>query len=194
MKTQVQDGMTLELTAPGGGVTTGVPLLIGSLFVIPMVTADAAAKFNGVTRGVHLLAKTSAQAWTEGQKIYWDNGNSRCDSDSTKGPLIGVAAAVAANPSATGAVLLNGGAADLLEGAQAAIVTLTDSTGLSGTHNDTLSATTVPADLTGGESPTEAEHNALLAVVRVIAQNESDLGQKVIEILAALVAAGIIAA
>jgi hypothetical protein len=80
-------------------------------------------------------------------------------------------------------------------GAQAgAIVDLTDSTGLSGTHNDTLSATTVPADITGGESPTEAEHNALLAVTRVIAQNASDTAQKVLEILAALRSAGIISA
>ena len=63
--------------------------------------------------------------------------------------------------------------------------TLTDSTGLDGTHDDTLAATTVPADITGGESPTEAEHNALLAVVRVIAQNGSDTAQKVIELVTA---------
>lgn len=76
----------------------------------------------------------------------------------------------------------------------AAIVTLTDSTGLSGTHDDTLAATAVPADLTGGESPTEAEHNAALAVMRVIAQNVSDVAQKVLELRTALINAGVISA
>lgn len=63
--------------------------------------------------------------------------------------------------------------------------TLTDNTGLAGSHDDTLAATTVPADLTGGESPTEAEHNAVLALLRVMAQNESDLAQKAIELVTA---------
>jgi hypothetical protein len=75
--------------------------------------------------------------------------------------------------------------------ASASVVDLTDSTGLSGTHDDTLAATSVPADLTGGEDPTEAEHNALLAVTRVIAQNVSDVAQKVKEIIAVLDAQGI---
>ena len=77
--------------------------------------------------------------------------------------------------------------------------TLTDSTGLSGTHDDTLAATTVPSDLTGGEAPTEAEHNALLAVIRLMAQNASDSAQKIIELVTlvnalrtALVNAGVI--
>lgn len=76
-----------------------------------------------------------------------------------------------------------GGTADGTVASQAAPTTLTDSTGLSGTHDDTLAAVTVPADLTGGESPTEAEHNTLLAVIRVIAQNQSDSGQKIIELV-----------
>lgn len=76
-----------------------------------------------------------------------------------------------------------GGTADGTVASLAPATTLTDSTGLSGSHDDTLAATSVPADLTGGEDPTEAEHNALLAVVRVMAQNDSDLAQKVIELV-----------
>lgn len=71
------------------------------------------------------------------------------------------------------------------------IVELTDSTGLSGTHNDTLSATSVMADITGGQDPTEAEFNTLLALVRIMAQNASDTAQKVNEILVALKAANL---
>lgn len=75
--------------------------------------------------------------------------------------------------------------------ASASIVDLTDNSGLSGTHDDTLAAVTVPADLAGGEDPTEAEFNALLAVIRVMAQNQSDIAQKVKEIVAVLDAQGI---
>lgn len=76
-----------------------------------------------------------------------------------------------------------GGTADATVDSQAAPVTLTDSTGQSGTHDDTLAATTTMADLTGGEDPTEAEFNTLLAEVRVICQNASDTAQKVIELV-----------
>ena len=76
-----------------------------------------------------------------------------------------------------------GGTADGTVASMAAATTLTDNTGHSGSHDDTLAAVTVPADLTGGEDPTEAEHNELLAVVRVLAQNQSDIAQKVIELV-----------
>jgi predicted RecA/RadA family phage recombinase len=203
MQNYIQPGETLTLTVDRD-VDSGGGFLKGAIFGV--ATADVADTEAGEfqTCGVYSLAKTSAQAWTVGQKIYWDNTNFRCDTDGTVGQLIGVATAVAANPSSTGYVKLNeavpsssegpqaaitsltdngGGTADGTVASQAAPTTLTDSTGLSGTHDDTLAATTVPADLTGGESPTEAEHNALLAVTRVIAQNGSDTAQKVIELV-----------
>ena len=75
------------------------------------------------------------------------------------------------------------GTASATLAAAAAATTLTDSTGQSGSHDDTLAATTTVADLTGGESPTEAEFNTLLAEVRVICQNASDTAQKIIELV-----------
>jgi predicted RecA/RadA family phage recombinase len=200
----VQAGETLTLTAPYAR-SSGQGALVGSLFGVATADVENAAEGEFATEGVYTLAKTSAQAWTVGQKIYWDNSNKRLDSDSTVGQLVGVATAVAANPSSTGTIKLLGNAPATAEGAQAAITsltdntggsandtltalggltTLTDNTGLSGTHDDTLAAVTVPADASGGEDPTEAEFNALLAVVRVIAQNQSDTAQKVIEVVA----------
>jgi hypothetical protein len=70
---------------------------------------------------------------------------------------------------------------------------LTDSSGLSGTHDDTIAAMTTQVDITGGQSPTEAEFNTLLAEVRVIAQNDSDVAQKVNEVIAALKTANLMA-
>lgn len=78
--------------------------------------------------------------------------------------------------------------------APSVMVDLTDSTGYSGTHNDVLAATTVPAALTGGESPTEAEHNAVLTYLAVTAQNASDMAQKIKEIHAVLIKFGFITA
>ena len=147
----LQPGDVIELAAPGGGVTKGTPVLIGGVLVLPLVTAAATIRFSAQVTGVWTLAKTSAQAWTEGQKIYWDDGNDRCDSDGTVGQLVGVAVAVAANPTATGVVRLNGVAPDTSEGPQGAIVVLTDSTGDSGTHDDTIAdgkTATAPAAIT----------------------------------------------
>ena len=107
-KNFVQPGKHLDLTAPTGGVTTGVGVLIGRLFSIALQTVAAAAAFVGATNGVWDLAKTSAQAWVVGDPIYWDNTNKRADNVPSAGfRRIGVAAADAANPSSTGQVRLD---------------------------------------------------------------------------------------
>lgn len=157
MNNYIQDGDTLDLTAPSGGVTSGNAYLIGNLLVVAKVTAAVGEKFAGLVKGVVSLPKTSAQAWTEGQKIYWDNANARCDSDSTLGQLVGVAAAAAANPSGTGDVRLNGTVPDLAEGKQAAVADVA----------------TADADATYGQPEADlinelkTQVNALLAKLRI---------------------------
>lgn len=193
MNSMKQDGAIVKLAAPYDRLS-GEGAQVGSIFGVATIDVLNTVEAEFQCTGVHYLAKTSAQAWVQGDKIYWDNSNKRCDNVSTVGMLIGVATVAADNPSSKGYVKLNDCAPSMAEGPQAAIVALTDSTGLSGSHDDTLAATTVPADLTGGEDPTEAEHNALLAVIRVMAQNASDTAQKILEIRTALINAGIIAA
>lgn len=112
MKNYIQPGKVMTFTAPAGGVVSGVGVKIGQLFVVPAADAAAGAAFEGMVTGVFDLPKLNAQAWTEGQLIYWDAANTRCTSASAAGLLlIGCAAAAAANPSATGRVRLNGVAA-----------------------------------------------------------------------------------
>lgn len=118
MKTYIGSGDVLEFTAPGGGVVKGTGLLIGALFVVPTVTAAAGEKFAGLVTGVVEHAKVSAQAWTEGQRLYWNAGLGQVTSVATDGAFLGVAAAAAANPSAVGQVLLAGTGNVLLEGQQ----------------------------------------------------------------------------
>lgn len=171
MKTFIQEGESLTLTAPGGGVVSGTGVLIGSLFVIPTVTAAAAAKFVGLVRGVVSHAKVSAQAWTEGQRLYWNAGLSQVTSVATDGPFVGIAAEAAANPTATGKVLL-AGPPEIGEGQQAAVTSLSDAFG---TGDDTI------VDVTAAFSQT------------ILNNNFRDLSDKVNTILTRLRDAGLIA-
>jgi predicted RecA/RadA family phage recombinase len=103
----IQPGDTLELAAPYDR-TTGQGALVGSIFGVALGTVASGASGRFATRGVWTLPKTSAQAWTVGAKIYWDDTNKRCDTTASGNTLIGVAVAAAANPSSTGTVRLNG--------------------------------------------------------------------------------------
>ena len=107
MKNFVQPGEVLTLTAPYA-LTSGDGFKVGG--IIALATADAAngAPVEGVVAGVYDVKKTSAQAWTVGLKLYWDDTAKEFTSTSTSNTLAGVAGAVAANPSAIGRVRLNG--------------------------------------------------------------------------------------
>lgn len=104
-----KSGGSVELVAPYDR-TAGQGALIGSIFGL----ADSAISSGSVGRflldGTPKLDKTSAQAWAQGDKIYWDDASKRCDNTNV-GPLIGTAAQAAANPSSSGFVTLNGSTA-----------------------------------------------------------------------------------
>lgn len=75
MDNYIQPGDVMEFTAPGGGTTKGVGVIIGALLVIATETIAAGSKFRGHVAGVFSHAKAASQAWTEGQAVYWDNTN-----------------------------------------------------------------------------------------------------------------------
>jgi predicted RecA/RadA family phage recombinase len=108
MKNYVQPGESLTFTAPAGGVVSGTGVKIGDLLVIATVTAAATEQFVGLRLGVVEHAKVSAQAWTEGQQVNWDNTAKVFTTVTTGNFRAGVAAKAAANPSATGVVVLSG--------------------------------------------------------------------------------------
>lgn len=66
------DGNVVELVAPGGGVISGKAVVVGTLFVIPLISAAAGAKFTAKLDGVVRYAKKAALAITEGQKLGFD--------------------------------------------------------------------------------------------------------------------------
>lgn len=73
METFFEQGDSVPFTAPSGGVVTGEPYLIGSLLVVAAQSKAQGLIFQGYTQGVFLGEKVPTQAFTEGQKIYWDN-------------------------------------------------------------------------------------------------------------------------
>jgi predicted RecA/RadA family phage recombinase len=110
MKTFVQEGDVIAVTVASGSdeidLSSGDGYLIGSLFGIVVADAAIGETVQLQTEGVFDIAKTSAEAWTVGQKIYWNNATRKCTSTAGGNKQIGVATAVAANPSSTGRVLL----------------------------------------------------------------------------------------
>lgn len=106
MRNFVQSGNALTLTAPYA-VTSGQGALVGALFGVASVTLASGAQGSFQIEGVYDLTKLSAQAWTTGALIYWDNAARNCTTVPTGNKLIGVAAADAVNPSAVGRVRLN---------------------------------------------------------------------------------------
>ena len=101
MKNFVQEGDILTVTAPAA-ILSGAGVQIGAIFGIAQTDAASGTPVAIKRKGVFTHAKTSAEAWTIGAKIYWDATTASTNT------LVGTAAAAASNPSATGTVLLDG--------------------------------------------------------------------------------------
>ena len=105
MKNFIQPGGTLTLVAPHD-VASGDGLLVGSIFAVATGDAVSGANIEAMTEGVFDLAKTEAQAWSQGDKIYWDDTAKECTTVAPGNVLIGVAVVDAADPSDIGQVLI----------------------------------------------------------------------------------------
>lgn len=110
MKTFRQHGDTVDLVAPSGGVTSGVPVLIGTAFAIPVADAAQGEIFAGQLVNVHELPKKTGagSAFTVGALAYWDAGNGRLTPTDAEGVLVGFATVAAADGDATAFVRLSG--------------------------------------------------------------------------------------
>ena len=100
MKNYIQDGASLDLTAPRN-VTSGEGFIVGSLFAVASTTALSGAAVVGVTEGVFMLAKKSTTVFAVGDKVSWDNTNHWCDDPGTGFYPIGAAVAAAGNGATT---------------------------------------------------------------------------------------------
>ena len=94
MKTYVQPGNTITLTAPYA-VAAGDGLLVGSIFGIAAGDAANGAAVEAALVGVFDITKVGSQAWTAGAKVYWDNTNKRFTTTATGNTACGFALAPA---------------------------------------------------------------------------------------------------
>lgn len=101
MKNFVQQGDTLTLT-PTAAVASGVGHLFGtSLFGVATNDVASGAPGEFITEGVVSIAKTSALAIAIGDRLYWDPVAKVVNKTAAAQQCVGIAVAVAANPSAT---------------------------------------------------------------------------------------------
>jgi len=107
-KNQIQHGGVLSLVAPSGGVLSGVPLIIGVLFCVPIHDADEDELFEGETRGVWEFAKVSADTPAQGAAAYFDVSEGLVTTTSTDNTLVGAFTEVRLNGDETAYVRLNG--------------------------------------------------------------------------------------
>lgn len=197
MQNFVKPGTIVTFTAPAGGVVSGTAYLVGALLVIAQASAAAGAEFEGLVEGVVTLPKVGAQAWAEGVKVYWDNGNARCTTDATAGQLVGVAAVIVGADAGetTGTVRLNGAAPSASEGPQAAEADLVDNGG--GVAADgTIAAITAPnlANWDGATVfPSANQGGAIGSALVELTNAVKELSTKQNALLAKLRAAGVIA-
>lgn len=103
-------GETLTLTAPSGGVTTGLGVQIGQLFAVAAGTVAAALPFEGRVTGEVELVKDAGATWSEGELLYWDDVAKNVTPTSTSNLLIGVASVDVGSAVVLGSVRLNGAA------------------------------------------------------------------------------------
>ena len=73
----------ITLTAPGGGVTADSPLIIGGLFVVPTIDADAGDPFTAIVNGVCRIQKSTSVSFLEGAAVYWDVADEEVNTDTT---------------------------------------------------------------------------------------------------------------
>lgn len=104
----VQIGRFPNFTAPAGGVVSGNAYLIGALLVVATVTAAVGVSFAGEVGGVHNLPKTTGEAWTEGQILYWDGATGKLTTTAGALKIVGCAMAVTASGATFGDARLNG--------------------------------------------------------------------------------------
>ena len=107
MRTYIQSGHTLTLTAPDD-LASGEGVLVGAIFGIAAHDALAGFPVETTTVGVFDIAKATGQAWAVGDRLFWDASEGQATTTATDNTLIGAAVLAAAAGDTVGRVRLNG--------------------------------------------------------------------------------------
>lgn len=71
MKTFIQNGNVITVTAPTGGVASGDGVIIGSLFGVAAFTAAEDQAVEIATCGVYVLPKNLTAVIAQGARVAW---------------------------------------------------------------------------------------------------------------------------
>lgn len=107
MKNFVKDGINIPLTA-NKNLTSGQGTVIGSIFGVATTDVLQGDEAEFSTKGVFDLAKTAAQTFAQGAKVYFNNSTNAATSTTGSNFLIGTAVKAAAGGDATVRVRLDG--------------------------------------------------------------------------------------
>lgn len=97
MKNFIQPGDILTLTAPSGGVVSGNVYKINDLIVVAVHSAAVGEDFEGRCTGVMEVPKASADSFSAGAKIYWNDSSKEMTTTSGGNTLVGVASETVAS-------------------------------------------------------------------------------------------------
>lgn len=101
-------GLAMTFIAPIGGVVFGGVYLIADLLVIAANTAAAGDRVAAYTAGVFdVRVKRTGEAWSQGEKLYWDASAEEFTTTSSGNTLAGSAAEAAESSATRGYLLLN---------------------------------------------------------------------------------------
>lgn len=108
MKTYIQNGDMITVTAPAGGVQSGDGVIVSSLFGIAAYSSAEGDPVELSTSGVFELPKASAAVLTVGARVAWDNTAKEVTTPATGRFPIGIAVEAAGSGVTSVAVRLDG--------------------------------------------------------------------------------------
>ncbi|KPF82970.1 hypothetical protein IP70_19495 [alpha proteobacterium AAP38] len=108
MKNYLQNGHIVRVTTPAGGIASGDPLIVGSIFGIAAYSSAAGYPVELSTTGVFQLPKASAAVLSVGTRVAWDNAAEEVTTPAAGRFPIGVAVEAAGSGVTSVAVRLDG--------------------------------------------------------------------------------------
>lgn len=108
MQNYIQNGHIIRVTTPAGGIASGDPLIVGSIFGVAAYSSAEGDPVEISTTGVFQLPKASAAVLTVGMGVAWDNTGKEVAIPAAGRFPIGVAVEAAGNGVTTVAVRLDG--------------------------------------------------------------------------------------
>ncbi len=107
MKNYLQNGVIFPMVATAA-VTSGEGQQVGDVFGVANKSAVVGEEYGLVRHGVFELDKVNAEAWSKGEKLYWDDTAKLVTTTATDNALIGFAWGDEPDPSESGTVCLTG--------------------------------------------------------------------------------------